>query len=278
MIARVRVTVLSENSVQRRGLLAEHGFAVWIEADDHRILFDTGQGLVLSHNARVLGIDLGKADAVVLSHGHFDHTGGLAGTALPLSGATVFVHPDAFRPRYVRRDGVAHAVESPIRSVDELYSRAGRVVLTAKPAEIRPGLVVSGAIPRQTDFEDTGGAFYLDQDLQRPDPIEDDQALVIRTPEGLVLLIGCAHAGVVNTLNHARRITGEHRVLAVLGGMHLAAAKQERIARTVRALAEAGVARIAPAHCTGAAATAVLASEFPDRYFPCPTGTVAVFP
>jgi 7,8-dihydropterin-6-yl-methyl-4-(beta-D-ribofuranosyl)aminobenzene 5'-phosphate synthase len=274
-IAATHITVLVENTANRQGLLAEHGLAFWIERGDRRILFDTGQGMALAHNADKLGIDLSTASDVVLSHGHYDHTGGLL-AALPLfSRATVYAHLTAFRDRFVRdSDGQAHPIRSPIESHEWLSSRVGQLIATrGGPVKLSDGIWLTGEIPRQTDFEDVGGAFYLNEACTEPDTVADDQALFIETAKGLVVLLGCAHAGVVNTLEHIRTATGQGHIHTVIGGMHLLAASEDRITRTIETLLSLGVEQVGLAHCTGFSAMARLHQALPGRCFQCAAGT-----
>lgn len=269
------ITVLVENTANRQGLLAEHGLAFWIERDGRRVLFDTGQGMALAHNADKLGIDLSTVDDVVLSHGHYDHTGGLLAALPEFSRATVYAHLTAFRDRFVQDSQTgARPVRSPIESLDWLKSGVGQIVATrTQPVGLGGGLWLTGQIPRQNDFEDTGGAFYLDQACTQADAIIDDQALYIETKMGPVVLLGCAHAGVVNTLDYVSTLTGKSRLQALLGGTHLLNANQCRMEQTIRRLRELDVQRIGLAHCTGFAAMAQLHHELPNRCFHCVTGT-----
>ncbi len=269
------ITVLVENTANRGGLLAEHGLAFWIERAGRRILFDTGQGMALAHNADKLGIDLSAVNDVVLSHGHYDHTGGLLAALPDFSRATVYAHGTAFRDRFVRQPRTgARPVRSPIESFDWLKSRVRRAVPTqSRPVELSEGVWLTGQIPRRNDFEDAGGAFYLDQACTQPDNIVDDQALCMDTSDGLVVLLGCAHAGVVNTLDSVCALTGGKRIHAVLGGMHLSNANEHRLEQTIRKLRDLDVQRIGLAHCTGFAAMARLHHALPERCFHCTAGT-----
>ncbi|NLE58833.1 MAG: MBL fold metallo-hydrolase [Planctomycetes bacterium] len=273
------ITALVENTANRLNLLAEHGLAFWIERDGRRILFDTGQGLALQHNAAALGIDLSTVDDIALSHGHYDHTGGLA-VALPnFSRARVYAHLSAFRTRFVKDpDGKARAVGSQIESRDWLSSRVGQSIATrGGPVNLGGGVWLTGEIPRENDYEDTGGAFYLDEACTEPDPVIDDQAMFFETAKGLVVLLGCAHAGVINTLKHIQAATGQAHIHAVLGGMHLLAAGERRMTETVKQLSSMNIERVGLSHCTGFAAMARLHRELPDRCFHCVTGTRMVF-
>jgi 7,8-dihydropterin-6-yl-methyl-4-(beta-D-ribofuranosyl)aminobenzene 5'-phosphate synthase len=264
-----------ENTVNQAGLLAEHGLSFWVERGDRRILFDTGQGMALAHNADKLGIDLSLADDVVLSHGHYDHTGGLLAALPRFREATVYAHLELFRDRYLRHpQSGARSIRSPIESFDWLKARVGRVVPTdAQPVELSAGVRLTGQIPRRNDFEDTGGAFYLDRACTKQDPLIDDQALFLETGRGLVVLLGCAHSGVVNTLDHIRSLTGDRQIRTIVGGMHLRHASEDRLGRTVHRLRELDVRRIGLAHCTGFTAMARLHQELPNRCFHCVSGT-----
>jgi 7,8-dihydropterin-6-yl-methyl-4-(beta-D-ribofuranosyl)aminobenzene 5'-phosphate synthase len=272
-----RITVLADNSAGGRGLLAEHGLALWIELDGHRVLFDTGQGLALGSNARLLGIPLETTEAIVLSHGHYDHTGGLAEVLSLAHGPRVHAHRAAFDDKYARNpDGSSRDIGMPSRR--ETLARVGDSLVPADgPVEVIPGLHVSGPIPRVTPFEDTGGPFYLDEACTRPDPLVDDQAAYIETPRGTVVLLGCGHAGMINTLLYVRALTDNRPIHSVMGGMHLRTAGKDRVDRTIAELERLGAPLLIPCHCTGARATARLWQAFPDRCSPCAVGTQIEF-
>jgi 7,8-dihydropterin-6-yl-methyl-4-(beta-D-ribofuranosyl)aminobenzene 5'-phosphate synthase len=273
----VSLTVLVENTAQGHGLLAEHGLAFWIEVGPRRILFDAGQTDIISHNARRRDVDLSSMDAVVLSHGHYDHMGGLAG--IPRSktwrkkGVAVYAHPQALADKYARNvDGTGRYIGMTGKSKKALIE-SFELRSTAAPTEVAEGFMVTGPIPRVTDFEDTGGPFFKDAECCQPDDLIDDQAAFLETSAGTVVILGCAHAGIVNTLRYVAHLTSNRSIHAVIGGTHLVTASETRMDKTVEALRAFDIQRLFPLHCTGFQAAARLWKEFPDRVRACPVGT-----
>lgn len=262
----LHITVLVENSVRQGGVRAEHGLAWLLERGRGRVLFDTGQTDLFLDNARALGCSLGELDAIVLSHGHYDHTGGLAAACRQAPRARLFLHPDAATPKFTANaDGSSRFIGMPETSREAFHAMGGQTVLTCGCEEVTVGLFVTGPIPRDTAFEDVGGRFFLDADLREADPLLDDQAMFCPTPEGTVVVLGCAHAGVINTLRHIRRLTGGARVRAVLGGMHLVNAGDARMEATLREIGDMDIPLLIPGHCTGLPATVRLWQSLPGR-------------
>ena len=261
------IKVLVDNTAQSTAYKTEHGFSLWIEYQDRIILFDVGHGDAIFQNAKTFGLDLAKVDAIVLSHGHYDHTGQLKDVVQVALNASVFVHPLALNERYSRKEtevkniGMSHGDHWMLK---HLYGK-GRVVWTPQPCEIFPGAIVSGQIPRNTDFEDVGGAFFTDVHCQEPDHIWDDQALVLQGEEGAVVVSGCAHSGIINILNYSKSLSKQHRIKAFIGGMHLLNASEDRICRTIEMINQLGVEQIIAGHCTGAHALEKLAQAFESR-------------
>lgn len=274
----VAVTFLVDNAVHGRHLQAEHGLALHIRTEEHCLLFDTGQTDLLVRNARTLGIGLETVEAVVLSHGHYDHTGGLRAARELAPCARLYAHPAVVDAKFAgNSDGTSRPVGMSESSAQVLRQAADSVLWTRGPTEIVKGIFVTGEIPRRSDFEDTGGRFFLDERCLRPDLLLDDQALFFDTPRGLVVLLGCGHAGVVNTVEYIRQITDGRPVHALLGGLHLLAASKDRIHNTVTMLQRWHVQRIVPAHCTGWSAVALLWNALGDRCSSCSVGTTMVF-
>jgi 7,8-dihydropterin-6-yl-methyl-4-(beta-D-ribofuranosyl)aminobenzene 5'-phosphate synthase len=273
-MADIRITVLVENTAGKRGLLAEHGLAYWIEIKDKKILFDTGQGNVLFRNARRLGIRLEKTDAVALSHGHYDHTGGLYDLLHATGKISLYAHPEAFQPKYAcSRDGISRDVAFTHLGKMKV-SEMAKFISVEEPVVVADGLRLTGTVPRKTDFEDTGGAFYKDQGCKEPDELMDDQAAFVETPLGTVVILGCAHAGVINTLERILELTEHRPIHIVMGGMHLHAAGPERLDKTVEAFRRMQIKRLLPCHCTGFEAMVRLWNEFPGRCETCHVGKV----
>jgi 7,8-dihydropterin-6-yl-methyl-4-(beta-D-ribofuranosyl)aminobenzene 5'-phosphate synthase len=275
MSAHVCITALVDDSTSANGLSGEHGLSFWIESGNKRVLFDTGQSDLLVENAGLLSIDLAETDAIVLSHGHYDHTGGLAAALDIAPRAIVHVHPAALWPKFVRKGhetqniGMSDSTKEVIRA----HVQDERVVWTEEPTEVIPGLLVTGSIPRNTDFEDVGGAFFVDENCKKTDILPDDQAMCFDAPRGLAVILGCSHAGVVNTLDYVVKLTGKRRIYSVIGGLHLLGSSQERIERTISVFRKYCVQRIGLAHCTGTNATRQISNAFPGRCFICSTGS-----
>jgi len=272
----VKLTILVDN-IADQGLTHEHGFSCWVEVGGRKLLFDTGQGAAFAENAEKLSVDIKEADLIVLSHGHYDHTGGLTVAASKAPGADIYAHPVSTIPRYSIRDGAAKRIGMGQPAREVMNAETDRIQMAMKPIEVIEGVGVTGPIPRNTTYEDTGGPFYLDPDGLHTDPIIDDQAMWIRTTQGLVVVVGCSHAGLVNTLRYALKVSGEERLHAVLGGFHLNRASEERLQRTMAELEKIGFDHIVPCHCTGDAAVQRLRDNFGRRVSQGSAGAVFCF-
>jgi 7,8-dihydropterin-6-yl-methyl-4-(beta-D-ribofuranosyl)aminobenzene 5'-phosphate synthase len=272
----VRLTVPCDNAVgPQLGLLGEHGFACFIETSSGNYLFDTGQGLALLNNCRVLGKDLGTVRGVILSHGHYDHTGGLPDVLHQTGPVDVIAHPDLFCARYRSTSTHRKFIGLPFRR-EHLESLGARFRLLREWTEIGPGVFVTGEIPRWSSHTagDAGLITISAAGEEVPDPLDDDLSLVIDTPCGLILLLGCAHAGLTNIVRQVRERTGRDGIYAVLGGSHLGFSGEEEFEAAVRTLEEVGAQKVGASHCTGPAAAARLHARLRDRFFFAHTGTV----
>jgi 7,8-dihydropterin-6-yl-methyl-4-(beta-D-ribofuranosyl)aminobenzene 5'-phosphate synthase len=263
-----RITVLCENSVGPiSGTLGEHGFSALIEpAQGAPLLFDTGQGLTLLHNARRMNRDLTAVRHVVLSHGHYDHCGGLLPLITECGPKQVHAHPGIFTPRFRLKDtGECYPIGMP-HSLARLEDAGAAFSISKEFREIAHGIFLTGEVPRVTLFETGDQRLYCDCTGQDLDTTPDDQSLVLETERGLVVLLGCCHAGLVNTLEHIAYLTGRRDIYAVIGGTHLGFCGQEQLEMTISALKGWGVQKVSASHCTGFAASARLSREMPKEF------------
>jgi 7,8-dihydropterin-6-yl-methyl-4-(beta-D-ribofuranosyl)aminobenzene 5'-phosphate synthase len=263
-----RITILCENSVGPiSGTLGEHGFSALIEpAQGDPLLFDTGQGLTLLHNARRMNRDLAKVSSVVLSHGHYDHCGGLLPLLQEYGPKRIYGHPAIFRGRHrVKDTGECWPIGIP-HSRHELEHAGADFDLSDGFRELAPQLYLSGEVPRATLFETGDQGLYCDCTGQVVDTTPDDQSLVLETDRGLVIIMGCCHAGMVNTLEHVAYSLGRRDIYAVVGGTHLGFCGQEQLEMTIAALKSWGVQKVAASHCTGFAASSRLSRELSKEF------------
>ena len=264
----IRITTLSENTAIY-GFLAEWGLSMLVEVDGARILMDTGLSFSTVHNAQVLAIDLATIDRIVLSHGHTDHTGGLRDVLKIKGEVEVIAHPDIWRAKYTRRDGEEKEDYIGVPYLrEELENRGARFNLVREPVHLTEHVITSGEIPMLSGYEEIeNNLFVKEKGGFHPDPLADDLALIIDTDFGLVVILGCAHRGIVNTLRHAQALTGKDAIYAAIGGTHLFRASRERIEKTIAELREMGVKKLGVSHCTGFHASARLVQEFGDIFF-----------
>lgn len=275
---------------------AENGISllVKLEKGRHRsqILFDCGlTGSVLLHNYQALGEDLSDLDEIVISHGHPDHYGGLPILLDELDRPRpVTTHPEAFLPRHAAMgDGQVASFYNLGFQREPVTDAGGRLVETRSALDLGLGAFTTGEIPREVSFErppePSGlggpGLYQVGADgHQVPDQVMDEQALVVEVrDQGLIVMTGCAHAGVVNTVQHAQALLGTDRVLAVIGGFHLGfpTTPSDNVARTVEALAAAEAATVMPMHCSGLSAHSSFVDRFAGRYVQPAVGTRLVF-
>lgn len=277
----LRLTTLSEDTAPRLGLLAERGLSILLEMENLRVLLDTGQSISAVHNADALGVDLSTIDKIVLSHGHRDHTGGLRQLLPRTKGVEIIAHPKALTPEYVKRRGEPESYEYigiPFQR-EELESLGASFTLTKEPVWITENIVTTGEIPMTSGYEEVDPDLYLKEENQwHPDPLLDDRALIVKTEEGLVVILGCAHRGLINTLRYARELTQMELIHTVVGGTHLFRASPERVELTIADLKDMGIQRLGVSHCTGLGIASRLAQEFGDIFFFNNAGTRIAFP
>jgi len=259
---------MNENTAGLVNFLAEWGLSILVETDEVNILLDTGQSISAGYNADILGINLSRIDRIVLSHGHFDHTGGLRHVLRKMrKRVEIIAHPDIWAAKYSRRQGKDRYIGIPFLR-QELEGLGASFNLTTKPVKITDNIMTTGEIPMVTDYEEIDPDLVVKEDTGwQPDKLLDDRALIINTEPGLIVILGCAHRGIINTLYYAQQLTGVKPIHTVLGGCHLFGASQERVRSTIAALKELGVQKIGVSHCTGLPAAAIMAQEFGDKFF-----------
>ncbi len=264
------IHILCDNSIAGTDYLGEHGFAAFVNHSSGKYLFDTGQGLTLPHNVRQSGIRLDALDAILLSHGHYDHTGGLAWVLDRTGPLAVHAHPDVFLPHLavnpVDPSASPRYVGCP-RAREELEAQGARLVFHDETTEIAAGIwFISGydrlaaQTPRDPKLVLAGG------DGLEPDAMADDASMLLETASGPVLLLGCAHGGVLNILDHVRDHLGIGRLHAILGGTHMMFFTPDQIREVIAAFEAFDVVRVGVSHCTGSEAAMQLAQHFGRRF------------
>jgi len=271
----IKLTTLCENTAAEVGFLAEWGWSILVQVSDKTVLFDTGTSSVAVRNADRLGIDLHSIDKIVLSHAHSDHTGGLREVLRRTGEVEIVAHPGIWDLKYKRRSAEEKAEYNGIPFAKEELEKFASFNMTKEPVHISENILTTGEIPITTDFETIEPHFYLKQKVTfQHDPFADDLALIVKTAKGFVVILGCAHRGMINTLRHARNLTGDERVYAVIGGTHLYPKNDDQIEKTIESLKEIDIQRIGVSHCTGFHAAMRLAQAFGDRFFVNNAGTI----
>jgi 7,8-dihydropterin-6-yl-methyl-4-(beta-D-ribofuranosyl)aminobenzene 5'-phosphate synthase len=260
-----RLTILSDNLVLGRGeSLGEHGFAAYLETDSGNYLFDTGKGRTILHNASLYQKDLRALKKIILSHGHGDHTGGLPEVLRLHREIEVLGHPDIFLHRF-RKEKDGKERYGGIPYVRSFLERLGaKFVLNEEFTAVDRGIYLTGAIPRETGFEagDLGNRFAIREGKIVPEFVMDDQSLILGTERGLLILFGCAHAGAINIIRHAIRMTGTDRIWGLVGGTHLGFSGTDQTEKTIQALQSYPMELLCPSHCTGMTVITRLSREF----------------
>ena len=275
----LKIAVLSENTVgTSQGIVGEWGLSFIIEVNGMKILFDTGERGSLLNNSDVMGIDLKQVEALVLSHGHYDHTGGIRSFLQYRGKLPVYTHPGLFASHYALPEKPRYA-GVPYRK-EALESLGAEFVFVKESLEITPGVFISGEVPRKTVFEKVDETLFCLENGRKisPDPFHDDMSLYCVTREGIFIVLGCAHAGLINIVEHAREVTGESRVYGIIGGTHLGPAPVEQQEATINYLKELDLEFLGANHCTGLAVISRLAGVFGSRFRFCPAGSCFTIP
>jgi 7,8-dihydropterin-6-yl-methyl-4-(beta-D-ribofuranosyl)aminobenzene 5'-phosphate synthase len=267
----VRVTILCENLVGKLIGCGEHGFSAFIETENGNYLFDTGSGQCIVANSLALNRDLRTIRKIFLSHGHYDHTGGLPAVLKLKAGMDVHAHPHVFLDRFAvlkeNQKETKRFVGIPYKK-GYLESLGANFVFNNDFVEVERGLFLTGEVPRKTTFEKPDPRLFAEvHGNTAPDIFLDDQSLILDTDNGVILILGCAHSGMINIINHVLDKMGKKKFYAILGGTHLDFLTPEQLEDSINILREMDIERIGVSHCTGMRAAFRLHLEFGDRFF-----------
>lgn len=270
----MKVTVVIDNYVPMSTpspFLGEHGFSLLMETPEAKVLMDCGQSEAVVKNLSLLGVHPDQLDAIVLSHGHYDHAGGLKFVLQHRSKPIpVYAHPDIFKDRYSIAGGRKRQIGVPC--VKELLTTLGaQWHLSAEPLEIIPNLFFSGEVPRTTSYEAGDKKLVIEKDdcCECQDPLKDDISLYHKTDKGLVVIGGCTHSGIINTINYCLKLAGCDHVRGWIGGTHLGPVSAGQRSESIKALENYQLEFLATGHCTGFNMMAELQRHFGEKFIHC---------
>ena len=274
----VKLTILCDNAVGIIGGIGEHGYAIFIETEGGPYLFDTGSGIGILSNAKLLEKDLQSIQKIFLSHGHYDHTGGLSDVLDFVHSVPVYAHPAVFDEKYSvsKKDDRTESkfIGIPQRRVF-LEAKGAIFQLSKDFREVGEGIFLTGEIPRVAEFEAVDKRLNVKlNDTFITDLFPDDQALVLSTKKGLVVLLGCSHAGTINTLQYVQSKLKDEPIHAVVGGTHWSFMDEKDFASSIEVLKKMDISMIGVSHCTGIPVAHRLMNEFGDDAFYASVGTV----
>jgi len=273
----VRLTVLCDNAVGIIGGIGEHGYSIFIETSGGPYLFDTGSGVGITSNAKLLEKDLSSLQKIFLSHGHYDHTGGLSDVLDAVHSVPVYAHPAIFGDKYSlsKKDD---RMESRFIGIPQrrafLETKGAAFQLDTDFREVGEGLFLTGEIPRVMEFEAGEDRLKVKlNDVFTVDSFPDDEAPVLSTKKGLVVLLGCSHAGTINTLQYVQSKLKDEPIYAVVGGTHWGFMDEKDFASSIEILKKMDINMIGVSHCTGIPVAHRLMNELSDAFY-ASVGTV----
>ncbi|MDH4183369.1 MAG: MBL fold metallo-hydrolase [Nitrospinota bacterium] len=276
---KARLTILVDNTIMElipgsglvtrksgphNNFLAEHGFSALIETEEAKVLVDTGvTGIALEHNLKLLGVTVDDLDLVVFSHGHNDHTGGLHKVK-----GRIVAHPDSFHERCLSpKEGVQYDLTSP-----KPNKRKHKIEFHREPVMLAKGVMTTGEVPRIHEWEELKVFKVKKDDAYVEDKVMDDMGIVINTDKGLVVIQGCSHAGIINTVEQAKKVSGVEEVYCVIGGFHLIGPAEKKIDRTIAEFKRLNIKKVIPIHCTGFEGIKQVSLQMPEAFEYCTVG------
>jgi 7,8-dihydropterin-6-yl-methyl-4-(beta-D-ribofuranosyl)aminobenzene 5'-phosphate synthase len=270
----LRVHILTDDRARKRGLLAEHGLSLWIEKDDKSILFDTGQSSVFFHNAKNMGINLEDADYIIISHGHYDHCGGLRYFPYKNKVPAIYAHPDTFLKKFASTDNDETSKDVGIPfNISDLDWTKDRIVYNRKPLMIDKGILISGEIPCTNTFEEVPHDFFVEKDGRViHDMMLDEQMLIIEDNNEVAIFLGCSHPGIINSIKYARKLIPDKSIKLLVAGMHLENVSSIRLQMTIQHFLDMNIQKVIPLHCTGFRAMCEMKSLLGERCLTICTG------
>jgi 7,8-dihydropterin-6-yl-methyl-4-(beta-D-ribofuranosyl)aminobenzene 5'-phosphate synthase len=277
----IGITILCDNSISRSGFIGEHGFSLLIESQGKKYLFDTGPGMSLPLNLKVLNKNLESLDKIFMSHGHYDHTGGLKWVIQQVGKVEVVAHPDIFSRHMVLN--TQDTGKPPLYigcqfTQDELEQLGATFVFMDHTTEVSPGLwFVTGIDPDPAKIPNDARPVISQGEKFVRDPLKDDASLLLETDGDPILVLGCAHAGVFNILDHIRENMGITKLRAILGGTHLMFFEPKDVHRAIDKFEEFSIDLVGVSHCTGFQAAIELSKHFGDRFRLASAGSVFNF-
>ena len=265
----MRIRILTENTVYRRGLTGEHGLSFLLEEQGHRFLFDTGQSSVYVKNAEKLHEDIKNVDGIILSHGHYDHCGGIEFYPRSENMPPIYIREKAFEDKRNYNGKKNQYDRIGIDWAKEKFAQS--YIFTGKRYEICKNFTLLSKIEDEAGFKNKPRGFYIGEG-ERPDYMEDEQILVVQTEKGLSLFMGCSHMGVMNCISRVMREFPGQPVYSILAGMHLNHASMEQIDKTIEELEKIAFDILIPVHCTGIRAIGRMKERLGERCILAETG------
>lgn len=262
----IKITVLNDNRCEKENFECEYGLSLYIEYDQKKILFDAGQTDIFLRNAEKLGIDLVDLGAIVLSHGDYDHGNGLK-YLNPKTKIKLICHPDFLKNRISKRTGKYDGLNQTKNELSEKFD----LVLTKEPYRISENIIFLGEIERKNNFEKGANLPMVDGRGETYAHF-DDSGIVLKTPRGIIVISGCAHSGICNTIAYAKEITNTQEVLAVIGGFHLKEIN-DQTTKTIKYFLENEIKNIYPMHCTSDLVCSEFLKEIPAHIKILSSGT-----